>query len=515
MHELGTRLAQLGGADVGVLRQAQKETGRHIALGLTLIATSALAVLSMTFAMIEGLKLSIAGAVLMGLGWGAVILIIDRALILNLKPKGGAWRLFWMVLPRVAVAALLGAVIATPLTLQVFDSEIEAQMRADNQAMADDQAGEIADGNQQEQLDQLSADIQRYERILAGEFEVSSPAVEAAQAEYDAAAEDVEQKQADFDEANLAWRCERFGEHCAGGSGEFGDGPRAQVAREKLDRASAELAEAQGVLDTKRSALNAAQEAARRDSEQQLTEAQAEASRVLPGLRQERDELRATLAEWRAGTNETAAEATGLLARLVALEHLGDENGSARLAHLLVALLLFMIELLPVTIKTLSIIGPPTLYDRIDEFNNKQVVKQVVDEAARARTRTGRKRSEIDDDMDQRELVVAKKVNQKVAEVVEEIAMEQVDDWGRLVRERADAFPGEPDSSRPDSSHPQSTSDDHAPPGARGQPGGDPGGRQPVGRASNGQGGLPHQRAGAFARIAAWLNLPPTENPRP
>lgn len=509
MHELGTRLAQLGGADVGVLRLAQKETGRYIALGLTLIATSSLAVLSMTFAMIDGLGLPAAGAVLMGLGWGAVILIIDRALILNLKPKGGAWRLFWMVLPRVAVAALLGAVIATPLTLRVFDSEIEAQMLKDNFAKADDQAGAIAGGDQQAQLDRLSADIQHHESILAGEFVVSSPVVEAAQAEYDAAAEEVEQKQAEFDEANLAWRCERFGEHCAGGSGEFGDGPRAKVAREKLDRVSAELAEAQDVLATKRTALNAAQEAARRDSEQQLAEAQAEANRVLPGLRQERDELRAALAQWRSDANQASAEDTGLLARLVALEHLGDENGSARLAHLLVALLLFMIELLPVTIKTLSIIGPPTLYDRIDEFNNKQVVKQVVDEATLARTRTRRKRSEVDDDMDQRELVVAKKVNQKVAEVVEEIAMEQVDDWGRRVRERADAFPQGPDS------HPRSRSGDHPPPDASGQPVGDPDGRQPAGGAGNGQRDLPHQQAGAFARIAAWLNLPPTGNPRP
>src|SRR5262245_2681004 len=116
MHGLGIYLARLGGADPDVLARskqiskpgASKDEARFVALALVLLATASLAVLSMTFAMTDGLRISPAGAVLMGLFWGLIILIIDRALILSLKPKGSRWLLFWMILPRLVMAALLG-----------------------------------------------------------------------------------------------------------------------------------------------------------------------------------------------------------------------------------------------------------------------------------------------------------------------------------------------------------------------------------------------------------------------
>jgi Domain of unknown function (DUF4407) len=60
-------------------------------------------------------------------------------------------------------------------------------------------------------------------------------------------------------------------------------------------------------------------------------------------------------------SRRTAAEDTGLLARLEALSHLGEENALARMAQLLVAVLLFMLELLPVLMRSF-------LYDQVDEL---------------------------------------------------------------------------------------------------------------------------------------------------
>src|SRR5688572_23346113 len=96
-RSVGTLLSRLGGADAGVLELAPKAKREYIALALVLIATGSIAVASMTFAMTDGLKVNVVLAVLIGLFWGAVILSIDRALIINLKPRGGKWRTILMI----------------------------------------------------------------------------------------------------------------------------------------------------------------------------------------------------------------------------------------------------------------------------------------------------------------------------------------------------------------------------------------------------------------------------------
>jgi hypothetical protein len=183
MQQLGTSLARLGGADAGVLEQARKEKGRYVAMGLVLLSTALLAVLSMTFAMIDGLHMSASGAVLVGLGWGFVILNLDRVLILSLRPRNGWWRLFAMIAPRILMAVLLGLVIATPLTLRIFDSEIELQMAIDNIDRAEDGIERATTGSQQAELDEIKAEIQRYEGILAGDVAYSSPNLKQAASE--------------------------------------------------------------------------------------------------------------------------------------------------------------------------------------------------------------------------------------------------------------------------------------------------------------------------------------------
>jgi hypothetical protein len=136
MQGFGIALARLGGADPNILARtkragdsgASKEQARFGALGLVLIATASLAALSMAFAMTDGLHVGLTGAVVLGVFWGMVILVADRALILSLKPDGSKLLVLATILPRILIAALLGLVISTPLTLKIFDDEIQQQM---------------------------------------------------------------------------------------------------------------------------------------------------------------------------------------------------------------------------------------------------------------------------------------------------------------------------------------------------------------------------------------------------
>jgi hypothetical protein len=486
MQGLGTLLARLGGADPDVLARAKqlskpgasKDQARFVALGLLLLATACLAVLSMVFAMTDGLHIGPAGAVLMGLFWGVIILIVDRALILSLKPKGSKWVLFWTIMPRIGMAALLGLVISTPLTLRIFNDEIEHQVVIDNIAKAEEASDTLAEGGRQEKLDDLKAEIARYEGYLAGDVPVTSPDLLAAEDEHDRAEADYQAKQAAAEEAWAAWRCEIDGELCENGSGERGNGARAQALKREYDRKAAEASAAGALVQEKLAALESARTGAREQNEGKVAEAQAEANRVLPGLRQQRDELQAAIQGDLGASNAEAAENTGLLARLVALAHLGEENGWARMAHLLVAALLFMLELLPVAVKSLSILGPPTAYDQIDDLDTKEVV------------RAAGRHEYIDKDLEKRKQRIAEAVHDEVEEVMRELAIAQVKAWKQQVK----ALTAGP---QPGSSNGHQPGTGQHPSGPQPAPGG-------------GTASVPGPRAAAASKATAALNLPPS-----
>jgi hypothetical protein len=486
MQKSAIFLARLGGADPGVLARAKqisrggaaKDQARFVALGLVLLATASLAVVSMAFATIDGLNVGVPGAVLIGLFWGVIILVVDRALILSLKPTGSKGLLFWMILPRILMAVLLGLVISTPLTLRIFAHEIEQQMTLDNIRKAEGASIVLAEGNRQKELADLKEEITKYEKYLAGEVPVTSPVLAAAENEHNQAVTDYQAKQEIAEKAWAAWRCELDGKLCEAGSGKVGDGPRAKALRREYDRKERDATAARNLVQTKQAALEKARAGLRQDSRRSVSEAQDEANRVLPGLRQQRDTLQATIQNDLDTSSKEAADNTGLLARLVALAHLGDENGWAKLAHLLVAALFFMIELLPVAIKSLSILGPPSAYDQIDELDTKEVVKAA-----------GRQEY-IDKDLERRKKRIAETVHDEVEAVMLELATDQVKAWKQQVKQMSVPPPpsGKGNGIWPNNvQHPQTAA-------AGGPPA---------------QGNASGQRSAA-AKVAAGLNLPPS-----
>ncbi|GAA1640322.1 hypothetical protein GCM10009828_081140 [Actinoplanes couchii] len=427
----GPFLASLGGADPDVLARAKqiskagaaKDQARFVALGLVLLATAALAMVSMTFAMTDGLHIGPVGAVLVGVFWGLIILIVDRALILSLKPKGSRWLLFWMILPRVLMAALLGLVVSTPLTLRIFADEIGRQMSLDNIVAAEQSSIALSTGDRQKRLKDLDTEIAKYEGYLRGDVPVTSPELVAAENEYKQADTAYQTKQAAADKAWAAWKCELDGKLCDAGSGKPGNGDRAQALRREYDHKADSANAARTLAQRKQAALTRAQAQAKNATGDKVTQAQDSADQALPALRQQRDVLRAAIQDDQQTANQEAAGNTGLLAQLVALSHLGEDNGWARAAHLLVAALLFMLELLPVAVKSLSILGPPTAYDQIDDLDTKEVV------------RAAGRQEYIDKDLENRKKRIVAEVHNEVEVVMREIAKDQIESWKQKVKQ--------------------------------------------------------------------------------
>src|SRR4051795_2869189 len=129
-RRFGDGLASLGGARSDVLALAPGARPRFVAMGGGLPSTGGLAVLSAAFAVHMALGVWWPFALLAGLGWGFVIVNLDRMLVVGMAHDASLKRNLLLAVPRLGLALVLGVVIATPLTLQVFHQEIDSQVVA-------------------------------------------------------------------------------------------------------------------------------------------------------------------------------------------------------------------------------------------------------------------------------------------------------------------------------------------------------------------------------------------------
>ena len=116
------------GAHQDLLKQFPSEHAKYSGLGGVLLATFVLASLSAGYAVY-----SVFGNWLWTIGfafiWGLIIFNFDRFLVSTMRKYGISKRKqFWMAVPRLALALLIGFTIARPLELKIFEKEINVKM---------------------------------------------------------------------------------------------------------------------------------------------------------------------------------------------------------------------------------------------------------------------------------------------------------------------------------------------------------------------------------------------------
>ena len=67
-------------------------------------------------------------AIAFGLVWGLMIFNLDRYIVSSMKKKGKWFQDFGMAIPRIVLAVIISIVIAKPLELKIFSSEIQAEL---------------------------------------------------------------------------------------------------------------------------------------------------------------------------------------------------------------------------------------------------------------------------------------------------------------------------------------------------------------------------------------------------
>lgn len=329
-------LAALAGGRADVLSVVDGARGKFAAMGAVLLATAGIAALSAGFAMRMALEASLPVAVAVGVGWGLVILAVDRALMAGMANQRSWARSLAVAAPRVVLALILGTVISTPVTLQIFHKETDTEIRAIQREAADDFAAQLKGDTRFVVIPELERQVAEAKSRVVSEGG-TDPAVKDKQAIYDAAF-------AKYQELQAAAQCELNG-NC--GTGRVGFGGAYDEAKAAADRQLTVVNSAKRDLDS----------AAAASSAQASTDLQ-RAENELAELKRTREGLQADF-DARNGDN------SGLLIRLEALERMGTNHSLLGWAHALLWAMFTCIELLPVLVKLLMNIGVQSAYDRV------------------------------------------------------------------------------------------------------------------------------------------------------
>ncbi|WP_255362184.1 DUF4407 domain-containing protein [Blastococcus aurantiacus] len=352
---MGDGLAVLSGARPDVLEAVPGARAKFVALGGVLLSTGGLAVLSAAFAVHMALGVWWPFALLLGVGWGFVIVNLDRMLLVGMAHDSSLKRNLLMAVPRVGLALVLGIVISTPLTLQIFHKEIDTQVVALQAEASDEFNRNLDDDARFAGLPELREKVATEQAVVASggssaaDLAPLQGELAAAQAAYDSAL-------ATQRELSARAQCELDGT-C--GTGDAGTGEAYLQARAAADAHAA-------VVDTAKDELDAATAAITAGASRSMQQATAD-------LETDKAEL-ARLAEQQtalqAAFDETNADNTGILIRLQALSALSDSNATMAIAHYMLALLFICVELLPVLMKMLLNFGPRSTYDRLSDLRD-------------------------------------------------------------------------------------------------------------------------------------------------
>ncbi|KJL26943.1 hypothetical protein RN51_00083 [Microbacterium oxydans] len=385
-------LAILGGAEGEILDRVPGETPRFVQMFFVLAGTALVSAISMLFALTTGVQAAVWLAVPLALVWALIIFNLDRFLTSTMSSTRNVWRLIGLAIPRVIMAAIIGFVVAEPLVLQIFHNDIAREVASTNitQSQSDQEA--LESGPEKIALDAASAKVAELENqaatgIVAG-TDSSSATESAAQATVDDVTAKMTAQQAVIDQARVLYQCELTGEGAGtvpGCTGVNGQGASSDAAKAQLAEAQQTYDALAAQLRTANEELAAAGTAAKENTTSSEAQNREQAKSQLPTARDSYDQA---LAAYNARADAVAqgnAGAVGLLSQISGLNRLSEKEPSILWAHILIAALFFMIELLPVLVKVLTSYGDPSLYEKAAAIRKQVALDRVTAEGFRDR----------------------------------------------------------------------------------------------------------------------------------
>ena len=285
------------GSNKTILKKTPTEINKHTGIGATIFFTGIFAAIAGGYACFTIFN-SYFIAIVVGLLWGAMIFNLDRYIVSTLKMRRSIFRNIFGALPRIALAALIAVVIAKPLELKIFDSEIQAELAL----------------MQQE-------NIIEQENLLRSRFE-----------------NDISQTKLEI--ANLK-----------------GELKTQETKRDELDAIA--IQEADGTGGSQIRNMGPIYKAKKADALKAQSELDALEAQLLPQIAAKEIQLTETTDKMNAElTALKQASLTGFAARLEALDRLSQKSSAMYYANVFIMLLFIAIETTPIFVKLISTRSP-------------------------------------------------------------------------------------------------------------------------------------------------------------
>jgi hypothetical protein len=416
-------LLWLSGVDREVLKRCPSERTKFIGVGGAVLTTSVLAATACTLTLANFIGIPWTVALPIGLLWGVAIMNLDRWLVASTKRQDTAWRTILMAIPRILLAVVIGLVIAEPLVLKVFDSEV-------NQRAVELQGEQRAEQNRKlnEQFAQIDVLKQQREELNATLRNLGNVNLET-DAQYKKLDAELKELQRQFTEADNAVIGEQEG---SSGSGVAGDGPAAAEKKRRRDSLAAQVVVKQGELNARRDQVLA------ESAETQGVE-RARLEEEIKKLDEQINELEDERRTFDATQLKANAVKPGVLDRMEALEDLTSNNGSLNAAHWTLRLFILALDSLPVLVKTLMLLGKPSLYDlELEEYERQQLEIERARTDALIRARTMETEVIVDEAQARRDLEVqaARDLAFEVVEAQKDLARRYIAVWKERAAEQ-------------------------------------------------------------------------------
>jgi hypothetical protein len=374
----GKWLRGLIGIDESLLGRVREERARYTCLGAIVLGTATMAALSMLDAMDQIFGPVWPVIVLVALFWGAFICGIDRWLIASTHgARSGRWRVF---IPRLILALLFGVIIATPLVLTVFGSEVVSQAHNDqnNAVLAYEsqlkQCNPLPSAGQAAQAAAQSASCGQFHVQVSDPAVGTDTAIASEVPQRDGLNKIIAADNAQISNFDTIARDECNGISGKGLSGIVGVGPNCDRDRQKADTfaSTSDVAALQAKVTSLDGEIATQTVTAGQQTQAYVTNI----DNAIAGL----------------VATKTADEGRiGLLNRIDALGELAARHFVIAAATVLLAIFIIVIDCLPVLSKMM---GGTTRYDEILEFRLRAATK-IAAEATKVSERQATSRDEI------------------------------------------------------------------------------------------------------------------------
>ena len=295
------------GAVSSILKRCPTDYAKYQGIGATVFFTGVFSAISAGYALYTVFHSYIVSSIFAIL-WGMMIFNLDRYIVSGMRKKSNILSELGIALPRIILAVFIGIVIATPLELKLFESEINAEISMMQQETYKSQ-----------------------EDLLKQRFEADLKVVN--------------------DEIALL---------------------RSKLSKadtERIYKQNEAIAEADGTGGSKIRNMGAIYKAKAKAAEKAESDYQALYAELTPKIEEQQQKLaqieavRQTEME-----NMSKASLTGFASRLKALHRLTEKEDAIKLAGLFITILFLIIECAPILVKLISERSPYDLRLEMHEF---------------------------------------------------------------------------------------------------------------------------------------------------